>query len=44
MQLSESQQALVDQAHVYYDRYNFYDALSATSRQPLSGNLRGATV
>ena len=27
MQLSESQQALVDQAHVYYDRYNFYDAL-----------------
>ena len=27
MQLSESQQALVDQAHVFYDRYNFYDAL-----------------
>jgi len=26
MDLSESQQALVDQAHVFYDRYNFYDA------------------
>ena len=26
MQLSDSQQALIDQAHVFYDRYNFYDA------------------
>ena len=26
MSLSESQQALIDQAHVFYDRYNFYDA------------------
>ncbi len=26
MDLSESQQALIDQAHVFYDRYNFYDA------------------
>ncbi|MCE2528159.1 MAG: hypothetical protein J4G00_11630 [Actinomycetia bacterium] len=26
MDLSESQQALVDQAQVFYDRYNFYDA------------------
>ena len=27
MDLSESQQALVDEAHVLYDNYNFYDAL-----------------
>ena len=27
MSLSESRQALVDQAQVFYDRYNFYDAL-----------------
>ena len=27
MELSDSQQALIDQAHVFYDRYNFYDAL-----------------
>ena len=27
MNLSDSQQALVDQARVFYDRYNFYDAL-----------------
>jgi len=27
MYLSDSQQALVDQARVFYDRYNFYDAL-----------------
>ncbi len=27
MDLSESQQSLVDQAQVFYDRYNFYDSL-----------------
>ena len=27
MDLSDSQQALVDEAHVLYDNYNFYDAL-----------------
>ncbi|MCY4368122.1 MAG: S-layer homology domain-containing protein [bacterium] len=27
MDLSESRQAMVDQAQVFYDRYNFYDAL-----------------
>ena len=26
MSLSDSQQSLVDQAQVFYDRYNFYDA------------------